>query len=243
MTSWGSVYRRTLNKGEKFFDGIEANKATEGFTRYLDIPLIELKGGVNTALFTDFTPIYNDEMYLAESVQPTTNGLHVSITYQLSIKLIYDTYCAKEPECCIPLFIQAPELPNFEMVQAPEGWNPTTYDEVNFALPVPSNEMIQTQPMEEGFPLEGQGMAQPQIPIAQPQMQIEGQFPPPAPYGAPQSPAPYGAPQSPAPYGAPQNTQIPIQIPIQIPPAPVSVAQNQSEEYQPLVDTKNQWGN
>ena len=227
MRSWGSIYRRTHKKAEKFFDGIEENKATEGFSRYLDIPLSELKGEVNTSLFADFIPIQNNEMFLAESVQPTTNGQNVSITYQLSIKLIYDTYCAKEPKCSIPLFIQAPALQNFQLIQAPEGWNPTTYDEVYFALPVPNNEM-----------------APPQIPIDQQQMQIEGLMPPPVPYGVPQNTQiPAQNAQIPA-----QNAQIPAQntqilaqntqIPAQIPQAQVDM--NQPEEHHYLINSQNE---
>jgi len=53
----------------------------------LDIPLTELKGNVNPQVFSDFTPLYGEDMYLANGTQPTTSGLHVNITYQLSVKL------------------------------------------------------------------------------------------------------------------------------------------------------------
>lgn len=127
------MYRRTHKKGEKFFDGLGANEKTEGFTRYLDIPLYDMKGQVNTSLFHDFGKIRYDEQHLAETLQPTTNGVHLNITYQLSVKLDYDTYCADKPECTIPLFIQAPQLQNFSIIQAPQDWNPHVYDQSNFA--------------------------------------------------------------------------------------------------------------
>lgn len=141
LTSWTGVYRRTLNKGERFFEGVGAQEATEGFTKFLDIPLYEMKCKMDMNQFKDFEHLGAEDYALAETMQPTTSGVHVNITYQLSIKLVYDTYCASEPEATIPMFIQAPPLHNFQKVIAPQGWNPHVYEEVNFALPVPDSEL------------------------------------------------------------------------------------------------------
>eukprot|EP00343_Euplotes_focardii_P008540 CAMPEP_0205822174 /NCGR_PEP_ID=MMETSP0206-20130828/11256_1 /ASSEMBLY_ACC=CAM_ASM_000279 /TAXON_ID=36767 /ORGANISM="Euplotes focardii, Strain TN1" /LENGTH=213 /DNA_ID=CAMNT_0053118209 /DNA_START=694 /DNA_END=1335 /DNA_ORIENTATION=+ len=197
LTAYSSVYRRNFKKGEKNFDGVEPRTETEGFTRYLDIPLSELKGKVDAHQFTDFTPLDGADMYLAEAIQPTTNGLHLNITYKLSVKLCYDTYCATEPECSTPLFIQAPELQNFQMIQAPENWSPTTYDEVNFALPVPRNELMQQEPIEMGADYNPQQMGVP-APFPQPQMEADMYMPAPIPTAGPQlAPVPMGHPIQP----------------------------------------------
>lgn len=135
---------------------MEAETSTNGFTRYLDIPLYEMKTNVNRYEFNEFVNFQDTDYYLAETLQPTTNGVHVNITYQLSIKLHYGTYCADQPGCTIPLFIQAPPLPNFQKVEAPQGWNPTVYDQANFALPVPETE-LKPQQEEEYNPNNAQG--------------------------------------------------------------------------------------
>jgi hypothetical protein len=137
-----------------------------------------MKGHVNTSLFGDFGNIHHDEQYLTESLQPTTNGIHVNITYQLSVKLVYDTYCANQPECTIPLFIQAPPLQNFQIMQAPQDWNPQIYDQANFSCPVPQNELL---PYDENL-LEKQPLMQPDsnmnYPLAPAPVPQPGQYAP-----------------------------------------------------------------
>lgn len=97
LTSWGSVYNRTFPKATKYYDGIGANDSTNGFTRYLEIPLAEVRNEVFKHTYTDFAPMDGLDQYLAETLQPTTTGLHLNITYQLSIKMEYDIYCSNHP--------------------------------------------------------------------------------------------------------------------------------------------------
>lgn len=129
----------------------------------MDIPLYEIKSQVNASNFTDFSPLHAEDYFLAETLQPTTNGVHVNITYQISVKMVYDTYCASEPECTMPMFIQAPPLQNFHKVEAPVGWAPTVFDQANFALPVPDTEL---RPYQEGPGFDPE--AQPLIPGSPP---------------------------------------------------------------------------
>jgi len=78
-------------------------------------------------------------------MQPQANGKNVNITYRIWVKLIYDTYCANQPEWTIPLHILPPELPNYGLIQAPEGWNPMIFDEINLVLPVQQDQIVQDQ--------------------------------------------------------------------------------------------------
>ena len=87
--------------------------------------------------------MYDDDIFLAQTLQPTTTGMSVNITYWLQVELDYDTYWADIPKWSIPMFIQAPELQNFFTPTAPANWNPQIFDEVNLALPVPVNELKQ----------------------------------------------------------------------------------------------------
>lgn len=187
-----------------------------------------MKGQVNTSLFHDFGKIRYDEQYLAETLQPTTNGVHLNITYQLSVKLDYDTYCADKPECTIPLFIQAPQLQNFSIIQAPQDWNPHVYDQSNFACPVPPSELL---PYNEYAP-EGQPLLQqepnmynpPNINVqmnsnmpmggGQPQMQMNANFnmPHPGPVGG-SDPNMYDPVPPPVP-SPEHHSPVPIPIPM-----------------------------
>jgi hypothetical protein len=165
---------------------------------FFDIPLSDMKGHVNTSLFDDFGNIYHDEKYLAESLQPTTNGAHVNITYQLSVNLEYDTYCANQPECTIPLFIEAPPLQYFQVMQAPQDWNPQIYDQANFSCPVPQNELL---PYDENI-LEAQPLMQPDLNMNYPQAS---------------APVPQSVPYAPVPQ---LGQYAPVPQPVQYAPAP-----------------------
>jgi len=242
LNSYSAVYNRNRKVGEKSYDGIGPREETEGHTRFLDISLAELKSEVNHQVFSDFTPIYNEEMALANCIQPTTSGLHVNITYKLEIKLMYNTYCATLPQTSIPLFIQAPALQDFTMIQAPEGWNPTTYDEANFALPVPPTEMAQVAPMEDpGYNTGGMGLPGPG-PMNPGGMGMQGQAP--GGMGMPGQAQNYGGGQMQYNQGYAPQTQNPagnIPPPSQIPAQPSGFSQQQVQpEHQPLMGPQNQ---
>ena len=85
LTAYSSVYRRTFKKGERIYEGVNANaKAIGTESRYLEIPLYEMKNIINKHEYTDFG-FYDEDMYLAQTLQPTTTGLHLNITYYLII--------------------------------------------------------------------------------------------------------------------------------------------------------------
>ena len=145
LTAYSGVYRRQIKVGERFYDGVPARtKAMGQYGRYLEIPLYELKNNVNRNNFKEFG-ILDEDALLAQTLQPTTTGLSVNITYNLQVDLDYDTYWADMPRWTTPMFIQAPELQNFKLAQAPSDWNPQVFDEVNLALPVHASELIPYQ--------------------------------------------------------------------------------------------------
>ena len=215
LTAWTGVYNRHHKQAERQFDGVAANEATQGFSKFMDIPLYQIRSNVNTSLFGDFGNMNQDDYTLAESMQPTTNGLHVSITYQLSVKFIYGTCCANQPACTIPMFIHAPPLPSFKLPEAPQGWDPTVYDQSDFALPVPDNEMRPSEVNEAAFNPESQPLMPPSPPTPPPHYNQDpnaqnqynnghGQVPAPVPIPAPQPYHNHGPPP-PVPMGQPTN--------------------------------------
>ena len=91
LRSTYNSYRETKTKAERIFDGLEANGSTEGFNRYLDIPLHTISGEVNSYRYGINLPLYDGNIYVDNSMQPTTTGHIVNISYSISIKLIYNT--------------------------------------------------------------------------------------------------------------------------------------------------------
>ena len=213
LTAWGGVYRRTFTKGEKIFDGIAPFESSNGFTRYLEIPLCDMKSKVYKHKYTDIDPMDGMDTFLAETLQPTTNGINLNITYHLSVTMQYNTCCSNHPICTIPLFIQAPPLQNFQVVQAPQNWNPTIYNTAELALPVPSNELM--QPLQPNF--------NEHAPLLDPSQNIAQSIPttPVAPVAAPNASLNLTEPQNPSMPYAPHPAQgyIPDQPPYDPHPA------------------------
>jgi hypothetical protein len=84
----------------------------------------------------DMKPLDDDGLKLAEFIQPTTNGKWVNIQYELEILQDYEGVCCSDsPRCTLRMFLQPPYLPNYGLVSAPAGWNPTIYAPVIWNLP------------------------------------------------------------------------------------------------------------
>ena len=81
---------------EREFDGIGENQRTDGMERYMELPLNEYhvksdKNKFSTA-FKD-----QDDYYLGESIQPSTNGRLVQVSYTLNVVPEYNTVCVCSP--------------------------------------------------------------------------------------------------------------------------------------------------
>jgi len=64
---------------------------------YLEMPLYEIKNQINRNDYSDFGGIQDEDMYLAQTLQPTTTGVNLNITYKISVEPDYNTYCASVP--------------------------------------------------------------------------------------------------------------------------------------------------
>jgi hypothetical protein len=151
LTASTKVYDRSFLITERYFEGIPAKMSTNGFSRNLNIPLNEYKNKSDHSRSNIFKKLSEEEKELCKSMQPTTNGKNVSIVYELQVEFLYNTMGAAQPSCCIPMFLQAPPLPNFNFPEAPRGWNPKIFDKVEVAMPVTGNNEQISNLINEGI--------------------------------------------------------------------------------------------
>ena len=135
----GRTYTNKLVLEQKEYDGLAANTATGGMNRFLELSLANIRQQARP--FDDVKPLSADELYLAERIQPTSQGNSVKLWYTLTVFCNYGTCCAEEPHCTIPLCITPAPLPNFGAIEAPPGWSPTVYNTFSFSLPGPGEVM------------------------------------------------------------------------------------------------------
>ncbi|CAI2371263.1 unnamed protein product [Moneuplotes crassus] len=138
---------RSYTKLEKDCDGVEANQSTGEFGRNISIDLSSIPGTINEGIFHGIVTDLDEERELTEYIQPSTNGKYTTISYILSVKLIYNVECGEAPGCEIPLYIHAAKLPPQNLIQAPEGWNPVILGDEQYGLPVdpPEGLLIQDE--------------------------------------------------------------------------------------------------
>ena len=87
-----------------------------------------------------------DDAFLGESIQPSTNGKIVQITYTLNVTLSYDGCCiCSTPTTEIPLFISPPQLPSYAQITAPADWDPEIFEVKNLETPKVATPMRQDE--------------------------------------------------------------------------------------------------
>lgn len=117
------------------YPGISKNKKSDGF-QFMELPLRKQYHDPGKSTYSEFQQD-KDDQYLADGIQPTVSGKLVKINYKLRIYPEYKTCCVcSPPQTDIPLFISPPALPSFQQLQAPPGWNPQVFNEIDMAGPV-----------------------------------------------------------------------------------------------------------
>ena len=94
-SSDGGVYNNRHVLEQKNYDGLGANQSTGGMNRYLELDLSGIKQQAKS--FEDGKVLRGDDLYLAERLQPTSNGSIVKLYYQLTVFANYGSCCAEEP--------------------------------------------------------------------------------------------------------------------------------------------------
>ena len=118
-------YLRTYKILSKNFPGLEPNEQIEN--KELQINLAESKQTYQR--YDGEKKLDQDEIQLAEFIQPTTSGRWLNIQYQLEIKQKFEgTCCSDNPHCSLAMFLQPPYLPSYGQMAAPNDWDPVIYD-------------------------------------------------------------------------------------------------------------------
>ena len=95
----------------KEYPGIKAGEKTELQGRFLELPIQSVK---NAQLRQrKKKPWSVEDRFLAENMQPSTDGEIVKCTYSLRIVLKHDICCSGNPDCEVKLSIYPPPCPNF----------------------------------------------------------------------------------------------------------------------------------
>lgn len=98
----------------------------------MELPLYEYKTNAQKKKGSD-----EDDYFLSQGIQPSTNGKLVQISYSITVVPEYNTCCVcSPPQTQVSCFISPPQLPSYQPIQAPAGWNPQVFDTKNLALPV-----------------------------------------------------------------------------------------------------------
>ena len=74
-TGWRSNTQE-YNKLQNKYDGVEARKETGGLTRFLQLDLSMIKSKIH-----DADGMNADDVFIANQIQPTTNGQFLNVSY------------------------------------------------------------------------------------------------------------------------------------------------------------------
>ena len=85
---------------------------------------------------SDIEELSKQMMHMAESIQPTTNGKCLQVTYELETLLEFEgTCCIDNPNCIMSLFLQPPIMEHMPAFHAPHGWKPQVHDVTKIQIP------------------------------------------------------------------------------------------------------------
>lgn len=171
----GHQYSRSNTILSKSFPGVDPYGNIDN--QPLQINLAESKQSYQNHMHDDIKPLSEDDLKLAEFIQPTTTGRCVKIQYELEILQDYEGVCCSEsPRWSLLMFLQPPQLPSYGLVATPAGWNPVVYNVV--VCNVPNQIYYQTVPQA---PVSYQNQVYPQqnynaypAPVQGGQYQMEG---------------------------------------------------------------------
>ncbi|CAI2371244.1 unnamed protein product [Moneuplotes crassus] len=175
-SDWHTL-NRSYTKAERLYDGISANESTGEYARELNLNLSTIPGTMNDGVFHGMFTDLDEERKLTKYLQPSTSGKYITISYILSVKLIYNISCGEQPGCEIPLHIHAAELPPSNIIQAPDGWNPVILGGDQHGVPIeaPVPEMLPEANPEVQMELPLPMADLPEHPAAPPQKIIENE--------------------------------------------------------------------
>lgn len=129
-------YRRSYNVLERSFGSVDANTTKENMLCELNLSLAKQHYVDNFAHYDDMKKPNKNMISFAETLQPTTSGKCISISYELCTKLEFEgTCCIDNPDCTMDMFLQPAFMPGYGSVKAPANWNPKNYDNVVVKMP------------------------------------------------------------------------------------------------------------
>lgn len=141
MTDKNTSYSNSYVVLEKEYPMIEKGQSTHGDEELMELDLSEYgkeKGGEGESEGEsqhDIKEKYHEDDFkaLKEGVQPTSIGNMIKITYTLKVVPEYDGCCScSSLGTSIGLFIAPPKMPSYQVLEAPEGWDPQVFENKNF---------------------------------------------------------------------------------------------------------------